>query len=115
MASVYLAAWKSKALLENWVIAATALLFSSLPMFYHFEMIAGMPNLMRFGLVDNFQAGVAAMAAAAFVRKFNKWFLALAVRGGGNGCFYAINQAVRSWGYGVAWHILGNDCHAGMV
>ena len=68
VASVYMAAWKSKALVENWVIAAIALLFSSLPMFYHFEWVAGMGSPVRFGLVDNFQAGVAAMAAAAFVR-----------------------------------------------
>jgi len=68
VASVYMAAWKSKALVENWVIAAIALLFSSLPMFYHFEWVAGMWSQTRFGMVDNFQAGVAAMAAAAFVR-----------------------------------------------
>lgn len=83
VAAVYLAAWKSKSLLEHWVIAATALLFSSLPMFYHFEMIYGMPNLMRFGFVDNFQAGVAAMAAAALVRSSLKrslrWLCAGAV------------------------------------
>ena len=53
-ASVYLPAWKSKALMENWVIAATALLFSSLPMFYHFKWIAGIKNLTRFAMVDIF-------------------------------------------------------------
>ena len=87
VASVYLAAWKSKALLENWVIAATALLFSSLPMFYHFELVAGMWSPVRFGLVDNFQAGVAAMAAAAFVRSLTNGSLRWLFAGAGMAVF----------------------------
>ena len=87
VASVYLAAWKSKVLLENWVIAATALLFSSLPMFYHFEWVAGMWSPVRFGLVDNFQASVAAMAAAAFVRSLTNGSLRWLFAGAGMAAF----------------------------
>lgn len=87
VAAVYLAVWKSKKLMENWVIAAAALFFSSLPMFYHFELIAGMPNLMRFGLVDNFQAGVAAMAVAAFIRSSTKRSLRWLCTGAGMAAF----------------------------
>jgi len=50
--SVYLPEWKSKAFLENWIIAATALLFSSMQMLYHFKLIAGIKNLMRFAMLD---------------------------------------------------------------
>ena len=68
VASVYLAVGWTQILVARWGVAATALLFSSLPMFYHFEWVEGMMSPVRFGLVDNFQAGIAAMATAAFIR-----------------------------------------------
>jgi hypothetical protein len=98
VAAVYMAAGKSKSLAARWGIAATALLFSSLPMFYHFELIASMPNLMRFGLVDNFQAGVAAMAAAAFVRSLTNGSLRWLFAGGGMAAFTLL---IKPSGVGV--------------
>jgi len=87
VASVYLAAWKSKELLGNWVIAAITLLFSSLPMFYHFEWLPSMPSPVRFGMVDNFQAGVAALATAAFVRSTINGSLYWMIAGAGMAAF----------------------------
>ena len=87
VAAVYMAAGKSKSLGAKWGIAAIALLFSSLPMFYHFEWVAGMSSPVRFGLVDNFQAGVAAMAAAAFVRSLTNGSLRWLCVGAGVAAF----------------------------
>ena len=64
----------------RWGIAAIALLFSSLPMFYHFEWVTGVVSPVWFGMVDNFLAGVAAMATAAFIRSLTtgsaRWLFA---------------------------------------
>ena len=66
--SVYISVGLSQSLTAGWGVATIALLFSSLPMFYHFEWVAGVTSSVCFGLVDNFLAGVAAMATAAFIR-----------------------------------------------
>ncbi len=66
--SVYISVGLSKSLKAGWGIAAIALLFSTLPMFYHFVWVAGGRSSSCFGMVDNFLAGVAAMATAAFIR-----------------------------------------------
>ncbi|MCK5682251.1 hypothetical protein KAI46_15735, partial [bacterium] len=52
----------------RWGVAVIALLFSSLTMFYHFEFVENICSPVRFGLVDNFQAGIAAIASATFIR-----------------------------------------------
>ncbi len=67
---------------NEWWTAAIALLFSSLPMYYHFDWFQDPVSPTRWGLVDNFHAGVAALAMAAFLRsvfaKSLKWlFLAV--------------------------------------
>jgi hypothetical protein len=87
VAAVYMAAGKSKFLAARWGIVVIALLFSSLPMFYHFEGFVGLSSPVRFGLVDNFQAGVAAMAAAAFVRSLTNGSLRWLCVGAGMAAF----------------------------
>ncbi len=56
----------------HWWVASIAFLFSSLPMFYHFDLIE-VPKTplgwgFAWGCVDNFQAGIAAVSTAATVR-----------------------------------------------
>lgn len=68
VAAVYIVAGKVQAKTAGWWVAAMALLFSSLPMFYHFDWSDENYGPVGWGLVDNFQAGVAAMAVAALVR-----------------------------------------------
>ncbi len=66
--AVYIAAGRDQIRTAGWRVAGTSLLFSSLPMFYHFDWAEGGGGPVRWGLVDNFQAGVAALAVAALVR-----------------------------------------------
>jgi len=66
--SVYISVERKQRLVAGWGVATIAVLFSTLPMFYHFEWIADITSSVCFGLVDNFLAGVAALAAASFIR-----------------------------------------------
>ncbi len=67
VAAVYIAAGREQLARAGSHVAAISVLFSSLPMFYHFDWKEnGGP--VRWGLVDNFHAGVAALAVAALVR-----------------------------------------------
>jgi hypothetical protein len=68
VAAVYITAGATRIRTECWWVAAIAFLFSSLPLFYFFDLVEENPGPVRWGLVDNFQAGMAAMAAAALVR-----------------------------------------------
>ncbi|MCK5539434.1 MAG: hypothetical protein KAI69_00785, partial [Deltaproteobacteria bacterium] len=66
--SVYISAGRVQIMAARWGVAVIALLFSSLTMFYHFEFVENICSPVRFGLVDNFQAGIAAIASATFIR-----------------------------------------------
>lgn len=68
LAAVYIVAGTTSIRSTGWWVAAIAFLFASLPMFYHFELNEALISPVRWGLVDNFQAGIAAMAAAALAR-----------------------------------------------
>ncbi len=68
VAAVYIAAGKRQIKSEAVWVGAIAFLFSSLPLFYFFDWIEENNGPVRWGLVDNFQAGIAAMAMAAVVR-----------------------------------------------
>lgn len=68
VAAVYVAAGKTQARATGWWVAAIAFLFSSLPMFYWFDWNDEHWVNNGWGMVDNFQAGIAALAAAALVR-----------------------------------------------
>jgi len=68
VAAVYIVAGVTRERTSGWWVAAIALLCSSLPMFYHFDWVEGLYSTTTWGLVDNFQAGIAAMATAATVR-----------------------------------------------
>ena len=78
--AVYLGAGAVRHKLHGWGVAAVAFLFSSLPMFYAFEWREDVPAASFWGLVDSFQAGVAALAVAALVRSLStrsvRWLLA---------------------------------------
>jgi hypothetical protein len=52
---------------ERWNLAFLALLLTTLPLFYHFEIALGFPGPGLWGLVDNFLAGMLALAAGACV------------------------------------------------
>lgn len=70
--AVYMTIGLSRALTAGWGVAGVALLFSSLPMFYHFERVEKIFSPGHWGMVDTFQAGIAALAAAAFMRSLSK-------------------------------------------
>lgn len=61
---------------SKWLIVLFASFFSSLPCFYHFETALEFPGVDSWGLVDNFLAGVAALATAVAVRSI--WTRSLA-------------------------------------
>jgi len=52
----------------KWQLALIGIFLTTLPCFYQFEPVPGIPATVHWGLVDNFLAGVAAFAAAAMVR-----------------------------------------------
>ena len=69
VAGLYLAAFDPEIPFKSqWNVAILAIFFSCLPLFYHFEMSDLVPGPVFWGLVDNFLAGVTALAAGATVR-----------------------------------------------
>jgi hypothetical protein len=66
--AVYIVTGISRSLAEAVWAAAIAVLFSTLPMFYHLDWADDTYGPIRWGCVDNFQAGVAAIAMAAAIR-----------------------------------------------
>ena len=78
--ALYLGASTLRPKVHGWGIAALAFLFSSLPMFYAFEWREDIPAASFWGLVDSFQAGVAALAVAALMKSLSsrsvRWLLA---------------------------------------
>ncbi len=53
---------------ERWLLVALCLAACSLPLFYHFEPHRDLYSPTRFGLVDNFLAAVASLAACLTIR-----------------------------------------------
>ena len=66
--AVYVAAGAAQIKRNAWVVAGFALLMSSLPMFYWLDWNDEHWTNNGWGMVDNFQASVAALAGAAMVR-----------------------------------------------
>ena len=66
--AVYIAAGPANAQRDGWSVAGIALLFSSLPMFFWLDWNDARRVTNGWGMVDNFQAGIAALAGAAMVR-----------------------------------------------
>ena len=85
--AVYMAAGLPKTHTEGWSIAALAILFSAIPMFYNFDYNEINPSPSCWGLVDNFQAGIAALAAAGFVKSLKVRSLAWLMWGAFCGSF----------------------------
>jgi hypothetical protein len=57
---------------SGWYVALMALLLSAISIFYSFDVSEMNPRPVHWGLVDNFQTGVAALAAAGYVRSFQR-------------------------------------------
>lgn len=70
--AVYVAAGIPRDASEGWGVVAIALLFSAVPMFYIFDFNENNPKPFYWGLVDAFQAGVASLACAGFVRSLRE-------------------------------------------
>lgn len=68
VASIYTVAGLVQAKAYGWRVAAMAFLFSSLPMFYWMDWNDERWNNTGWGMVDNFQAGIAALAIAAVLK-----------------------------------------------
>ncbi len=77
--SIYIVAGTTQAKDAGWCLAGIVFLLSSLPLFYHFDLIEGFICPTRWGHVDNFQAGIASLAMSAIVRslttKSQRWLL----------------------------------------
>lgn len=76
--SVYMVTGLARARASAWQVAGIAILFSSLPMFYWLDWNQELYSSMGWGMVDNFQAGIAAMAVAAILRSQmtkSQWWL----------------------------------------
>jgi hypothetical protein len=77
--AVYVAAGAGNAKRHPWQVAGYALLLSSLPMFYWLDWNDARWINNGWGMVDNFQAGIAALAGAAIVRsvatRSQRWLL----------------------------------------
>ncbi len=69
--AVYLAFGMQRVLDDGWQVAAIAVLFSSLPLFYSLDYNETITLPYFWGMVDAFQAGIAAIAAAGFVRSLH--------------------------------------------
>lgn len=80
---LYFAAFEREMpLRSHWNLAILAIFLSSLPLFYHFEGSDVLPGPTYWGLVDNFLAGISALAAGASIRSvrnrsFIWWMLAV--------------------------------------
>ena len=74
--AVYMAAGIPQTPVAGWGVAAVAILLSAIPIFYNFDYNEINPSQSFWGLVDNFQAGIAAMAAAGFVKSLKARSLA---------------------------------------
>ena len=78
--AVYIVAGKKTVREAGWRVAAMASLFSTLPMFYWFDWNPERVIQNGWGMVDNFQAGIAALAMASVVKSLMKrswcWLLA---------------------------------------
>lgn len=66
--AVYMVIGLSRARKVGWGVAGVAMLLSSLPLLYQFEWVEDIPSPGHWGMVDTFQAGVASLATAAFLR-----------------------------------------------
>ena len=77
--AVYIATGTTDSKVSGWWVACLCFLFSSLPMFYHLDWSENTSGPVRWGMVDNFQASIAAMAMAATIRslmtKSQLWLL----------------------------------------
>jgi hypothetical protein len=104
--AVYVAAGAEQAKRNPWIVAAFALLLSSLPMFYWLDWNDEYWTNNGWGMVDNFQAGVAALAGAALVRsvfsRSQRWLVVAA-------CLASLTFLVKQSGLmvmgtlGLAW------------
>jgi len=80
--ALYVVGFTSRVTLSrHWNVALLAMSLSSLPMFYHFELVQALGSPGNWGLVDTFLAGLAGLAAAACVRSITTLSLHWAIGG----------------------------------
>lgn len=77
----YLAVWMAgspepRSRTDAWTLVRLGLCVSSMPIFFQFEYTDALPSPVYWGLVDNFTAGVSAVAAAATLRGLGRSSLA---------------------------------------
>jgi hypothetical protein len=70
--AVYMTAGIPQTSAAGWGVATVAIFFSAIPMFYQFDCNEFISGPTYWGLVDNFQSGIAAMSAAALIRSLIK-------------------------------------------
>jgi hypothetical protein len=70
--AVYMTAGIPQTSAAGWGVAAVAIFFSAIPMFYYFDCTEYNNLPTYWGLVDNFQSGIAAMSTAALIRSLMK-------------------------------------------
>ncbi len=70
--AVYMTAGIPRTSAAGWGVATVAIFFSAIPMFYHFDCSELLGGSTYWGLVDNFQSGIAAMSTAALIRSLMK-------------------------------------------
>ena len=79
VAAIYIVAGLVQVKASGWRVAAMVFLFSSLPMFYWLDWNGELFNNNGWGMVDNFYAGIAAMAVAAVLKsqmtRSRRWLL----------------------------------------
>jgi hypothetical protein len=87
IAAVYIAASSQQVTRTGWwIVAAFAVALAGMPIFYQFQANDVLPGAVYWGLVDGFQAGLSAIAAAAILRSVATrsvaWSVAAAAAGG---------------------------------
>jgi len=85
--AVYIVAGVPDSTIAGWGVAAVAIFFSAIPMLYNFDYNEISPGVSYWGLVDNFQAGIAAVAAAGYLRSVRLRSLAWLMLGAFFGSF----------------------------
>lgn len=85
--AVYLASGIPRTLTDGWGVAAAAILFSAIPTFYNFDLSEINYRPSFWGLVDNFQGGIAALAMAGYIRSLKARSLLWLLLGASIGSF----------------------------
>jgi hypothetical protein len=109
--AVYVVGWRRNLKVsQQWALALTALLLSSLPFFFHFEWSQVIPAITTWGIVDGFVGAVAALAVACMIRSLRyrswTWWFATALFSNLT-LFIKPAGALMMVAIGLAWFVVG--------